>query len=875
MAATRKRTEIAGTAPEARPDAAELEWGLDDEENVPTPVPPARRTSPGSEKARFVVDPQPRTRETTGLELAEIDDQRQAADSINDELEVSIPTAWSPGRSAPALPRTPLPGPASTPTPAVGDEIGEELDLARASEAPSVPAIHAPVDFGSVPPPGLGIPPVPSFDARPPSVRGAGEEFGFDAKSKPPAQMGAEESAGVPMAGSSSTSARSLANSPAAAPAAVAEQPLPEIDRELVRIGRGDTAAAFELDQRAHPAHLDLGADLEVDPHALVDASRSRRSAAHPGEPEPAEPVAPRALGTPTATTTSAAGSSAPRPGAVPFVQPPPVPVIHHTPVPDVPELDLSAVNRSSQPPGGTRPTASARPPNGGPSPQQPSRAPGAAPRPSFRSPAAVTPTVSNPPRGQSAAPPSNAAARVSNRPQSATSIAPGAARAKASGVLAVGMWQDTQGSEGSGGPREYTFEPSGDTDVPLEIEGPSRPSAAAPQRSLGPPPPPTSFDMDFDEFADDAVAASLEVAATSRCAANAGADGKPLPRGRTPNITTIVVPPDQVQRVAAYPPPPPNSLVGPLYTLRVFVRRLALEREVRATRAALAHAERDRDTALANVFMTHREQLRSVEQLSSELDAVRGTAMEARGQGDDLAHLSTEYQQRQRELSTRATDAERVIAAHRQVEAARGEVYRQRQADFNRAAGKFRRLQIEHRNAVTAEATGASMRPGGQSGPEAAKVEAQLTALYPQAKRLQSVMEEARRELTAAEDATREAEGRFKVIEAERKAVDLWYARQTSKVGANLANAEVAYLTARADVVRAALSVGAAKLDGRTLDLIREHDHRVYDHAFAHRRSLLARDSFDAFQYRQGLLTGGVLTVAAVLSGLAWVLFG
>jgi hypothetical protein len=125
---------------------------------------------------------------------------------------------------------------------------------------------------------------------------------------------------------------------------------------------------------------------------------------------------------------------------------------------------------------------------------------------------------------------------------------------------------------------------------------------------------------------------------------------------------------------------------------------------------------------------------------------------------------VSAEYQQRQRALTVRGTHAEQVVAALRQAEAARAEVLAQRRGEFNRVAARFQRLQIEHRNARQAEEAAAkapiaraSNPPPSELAPQTARIEIQLGKLYPVARRLQAAMEEAQRELSAAEQATRE----------------------------------------------------------------------------------------------------------------------
>jgi hypothetical protein len=153
-------------------------------------------------------------------------------------------------------------------------------------------------------------------------------------------------------------------------------------------------------------------------------------------------------------------------------------------------------------------------------------------------------------------------------------------------------------------------------------------------------------------------------------------------------------------------------------------------------------------------------------------------------------------------------------------------------------------------------------------------QVTMELSKLLPQAKRLRSIMEAAAKELETTQKATRKAEGQSKVIEAERHALDSWFAKQTASYGKNVTEAEAAYLTAKADVVRAALSVGIADLDGRTLDRLREQERHIKDLAFGAHRLLLAFDAYDPDVYRQGFITGLSLVAALALLLVTYLLF-
>jgi len=820
MAGTGNRTQIAGTQPAEEAPGGEFGWDAVDEEAIPTPARPGR--------AGWTPSQGP-----SGLELEEIGEARRAP-GADDDLEAAIPTAWSPHQAGPTAGRAGAAPPLRAP--AGGEQVGEEFDFGASRSAPPSAAVEPPRDLGSLPAPGAGTAPRPPSGAPPSSAGVPGTEFALGGATASPRGRGSTAGAVRPPMGRTSDPASPL-------------EPALDVDHERARIGRGDSMAALDLDQRARPAHLGLGADLEIDTTALVEARHSRRAMARAAERRAFDPDIPRAAPIPIVILDPAPPPEAAAPERAYPAPEPPRPVSgppEPARLPDDDALGLPSappVDRAPPPDDGARGRPSAPSAGSAGILEVPELEVPVAPR--FARPAAEdrAPLPSPPPE------------------RTAASSAPPDAPAEGTG-------------EGTDAARAGAGQPEGSAELTSE-----RPRH--PPRSPVPPPPPDSFDMDLDEVPGDAVGATLELASSAGSSPSAAPDGRPLPTGRTPDAAALAVTRDQATRLARFGEPPNNALLTPLYAVRVLVRRRLLAAETQAAGAALARAERDRDLVLAEVFVKFRDQLRAVVKLPEPVEPLRSPEAAANEQQREFAQVSAEYQQRQRALTVRGTHAEQVVAALRQAEAARAEVLAQRRGDFNRVAARFQRLQIEHRNARQAEAPAAkaqiaraSTPPPSELAPQTARIEIQLGKLYPVAKRLQAAMEEAQRELSAAEQATREAEGRIKLIEAERKAVDLWYAKQTRHVDASLADAEGAYVTARADMVRAALSIGSAHLPTKTLELLRDQDERVRELAFAHRRLVFASGSYDAERYRQGLLSGGALLGALLLLLLLVILF-
>ncbi len=827
MAGSGNRTQIAGTAPGNPAPEADLGWEAIDEEAVPTPVRPRRGTpAPVPQYGRAGGGP---SQGPSGLELAELEDAREGQRS-DDDLEAAIPTAWSPQRPAAAAAAV-LPRPAAD----SADDAGEEFDFAADRSAPPSASVQPPRDLGSLSPPGAGAWLLPASETPGRDSGTPGTELSLGgAPSPPPAARG-------PFAvGPHGTAAQQPGNL-FSEPADLGE-PLPDLDRERTRIGRGDSMAALDLDQRARPAHLDLGADLELDSTALVEARRSRRAMARTAERGATEPRIPRAAPVPVILA-----EAAPAPSVAPALAFP------------EPELALS--------PNAGRPAPAPLGDDGLALPSAP---------PTSHSPA----LPSDDGLGLPSAPPVHAGA-THEVPELEVPLAPRFARPVTDdrGLSS----RPPEGTSAASGPPGAPGAP-GDSGAPRTTSGADELASDRPQhppRSPVPTSPPTSFDMDLDEVPGDPAGAALEIASAPGASPGAAPDGKPLPTGRTPDAAALGVTRDQAVRLARFGEPPAGALLAPAYAARVLVRRQQLAAEAKAARAALTRAERDRDLVLAEVFVKFRDQLNAVVKLPEQVEPPHGPEAEASGQRREFAQVSAEYQQRQRGLTVRATHADQVVAALRQAQSARAEVHAQRQGEFNRVAARFQRLQIERRNARQAEGSSAptpiaraSNPPPNEAATQTARIELQLGKLYPVAKRLQAAMEEAERELHAAEQATREAEGRIKLIEAERKAVDLWYARETRHVDASLAAAEGAYVTARADVVRTALSIGSAHLPVKTLDLLRDQDDRVRELAAASHRLELALASVDADRYRQGLVSGLTLLAALLLVILLLVLF-
>lgn len=815
MAGTGNRTQTAGTQPAAEAPEGDRGWAVLDEEAIPTPVRPGRAGWTPSQGS-------------SGLELEEFGEARRARGAQEDDLEAVIPTAWSAHRAEPTAARAGAAPPVRAP--ADGEQVGEEFDFGTSRSAPPSASVEPPRDLGSLLPPGGDVAPRLPSGAPPGSAGVPGTELLLGGATASPPGRRWTAGAVAPPGGRASGPASSL-------------EPALDVDHERVRIGRGDSMAVLDLDQRARPAHLGLGAELEIDTTALIEAQHSRRALTRAAERRPLEPDIPPAAAIPVLVLDPTAPLEAGTPEPPPRPERGPPELTGHLDDDPLKLPSAPPVDRALAPEDGARGLPSAPPAERAATLDVPELEVPVAPR--FARPA----TEDRAPFPS--APPARTAA--SSAPPDTPPMGDGESAGEA---LASAAPPEGGNGLGSGRPRHLS-------------------------RSPVPRPPPDSFDMDLDEVPGDAVGATLELASSPGASPSAAPDGRPLPTGRTPDAAALVVARDQALRLARYGEPPSNALLLPAYAVRVLVRRRLLAAETRAASAALARAERDRDLVLAEVFVKFREQLRAAVKLPEPVEPVRGPEAGANEQQREFAQVSAEYQQRQRALTVRGTHAEQVVAALRQAEAARAEVLAQRRGEFNRVAARFQRLQIEHRNARQAEEAAAkapiaraSNPPPSELAPQTARIEIQLGKLYPVARRLQAAMEEAQRELSAAEQATREAEGRIKLIEAERKAVDLWYARQTRHVDASLADAEGAYVTARADMVRAALSIGSAHLPTKTLDLLRDQDERVRELAFAHRRLVVASGSYDAERYRQGLLSGAALLTALLLLLLLVVLF-
>ncbi len=841
--------------PRPDPSSDPLELDLDPDDDLDT-APPTERPIPRAQTALGLGDPASNRSsqvgtefdvkqgdgriDTTGLELQEIADSVPPPRSADgDELEVSLPTAWSqnprPDELESTKPRTPDP----IPTHAEIDGIGEELDLGAApcpNSDPPPPATapveddaeQARLDSGLSASSLVGVldraervreafaprkerqiditgtrrvqvdvdSPDPSTAPPPPaSPRSEAEEFDFlVAESEPPNPLPAFSGDELDL------------DTPTPAPLPAGPDPL-ESGLSGLALDRSDLPPPSPPRASPSPAPLPRPVTGPADHGAALDLEVSPRDLHVPPIPAPYPGDSIRPTGhDPIVTPVGQRGATLPVQSQNPLegaihapLAIPKEPTVHQRPVHDsiVPELEVRS-------------------------------------------------TSSSPPRMSSRPPP--------------TDVQPG-----------MGIRELQLDEEDAAAPSLDLAE------APRHSRGPAKPP---PPRSI---PSPSALDPDLDdEVEDETFGETVELAEAPRATQNLAADGQAMPTCRTPDAADLTVLPDQVERIARFGEVPRNPLAAPLYALRVYGRRRALRGELARARRALQDAEIDRDTQLAEIFLQHRDKLQTQEHLGAMLDAVHGTEADHEVVRREFAEVSAEYQQRQRELTIRREHADQVLKAQQQTEAARQDVYQKCEDDYNRVAVRFKRLQIELRNikqqeqqepdrAVPLEVQDKRTR---QLAAKQRKTTIELNKLMPQAKRLRTVMEGAAKELENAQRTTRKAAGQLQVIEAERRALDSWYAKQTASYGTNVREAEAAYLTAKADVVRAALSVGAATLDAHTLERLRDQDRHIRDLAREAHRLLLAFDAYDPDAYRQGFVTGLSLCIALLLLVVVSVLF-
>ena len=774
--------------------------------SVPTPRPPATsrpsETQVGTEFEPALSDGRV---DTTGLELEEIDDS-EGNERRDDELELSIPTAWTRGvGGAPSSAPPPRPNPSP-----VNDEVGEELDLSGLdptdSEAPSpVAAGPAPATAHPLDPEldrgvsaralsGVTVldqaervrqahsPPEPQLTL--PIRRHGDEELEIEQLPVPQGTLVPETEPGE-MALRSHAPPPPLYGGPRPAPlhpaVSAVDESATELDLDAVAAEAGN-ATYGEIDLGDSSFSDDSGGEVPIgmDAHAAELQANDEAALQLISSNPPAAPSAPPGLQPDDEAALQLISSNPPAvPSTPPVLQP----------------GDGAALRLiSSNPPAG---------------PSTPPIAVRVAPD-------SIVPELDVP-------------VRTSSRPPAATTQ----------------LQQDVEANRGG--------------DLSIDLAEAPRPHLR--KRSL---PPPDRYDPDLDHE-DPSLGPSLELANAVGTAPSASASGRPPPSCRTPEVSELEVPTDQIAKIAGYGTPA-GALGAPVYALRVALRRRELRRELSHAQRVLMERERNRDAALADIFVTHRDRLQSDEQLSPELAALRGRASNAAELKQDIAEANQEYQRRQRELRLRRSHAEEIRKARAETEVAREHVYQKCEGDYNRVAARFKRLQIEHRNL---EVQLRQVSDAGQRQKLAthdARIQGELSKLLPQAQRLFAALESARRDLQASQQEARRAAGQVQVIDAELKATDAWYAKQTSGLGKSVAEAEAIYTMAQADVVRAALSVGTANLDGGTLARLRDEDDRIHDLAFAAHRIRLAIDAYDTQAYRQGVLGGLVLAAGVAL---------
>jgi hypothetical protein len=214
----------------------------------------------------------------------------------------------------------------------------------------------------------------------------------------------------------------------------------------------------------------------------------------------------------------------------------------------------------------------------------------------------------------------------------------------------------------------------------------------------------PIEFDEDFETF--QAGGLSNVQAQLLETVQNQTEPELPWPSGNSPDYHTIVVDPLDAQVHANYGKPPQSPLHKPEYAVRVFKRRLELQRELATTKKRVEEADQRRTERLAELTQSCRglegneryrhffSALEQLEQVAQERQqALAGDNQQYAAETSKVDSLIAEHQKR-----AAAIEAEVTKHLQRLTEA---------QALLTRTEAQYKRLLIEIRSLKNAEEEG------------------------------------------------------------------------------------------------------------------------------------------------------------------------
>jgi hypothetical protein len=414
------------------------------------------------------------------------------------------------------------------------------------------------------------------------------------------------------------------------------------------------------------------------------------------------------------------------------------------------------------------------------------------------------------------------------------------------------------------------------DAPGPLETAGAAAGGAAAPGSldyfGHG------AFDADdFDDPRQDG-AALLDLAdIPTGGVAGAPREEERWPSGCSPERGALAIDAPELAEVAGYGPPPKALYLAPAYAWRVLSRQRALRADLERVEAELSTAERARNRLLGGMVETVAPALEADERMGRVMEPVRRLDAVARERGATLASTDAEYRRQVAMLDTERTAIQQQADAQRAVVEQHRAGLEQRDEAFRRVEARFKRSQIELRNAQQAamkavEASG----PGTAVPPEHAsriqQIHAQAASIQPELEQRQNERASAQAGLTAAERQLAELERALRGVDSRRRALDQQFGSQLETQTHDVERAELERESALGDAGRAVLAArGAIPLDPAVLAQIRNADENVDRLARRAETRLRALDVHDRDAVRRGftlvVALAGMVVIVIVLA--------
>jgi len=330
-------------------------------------------------------------------------------------------------------------------------------------------------------------------------------------------------------------------------------------------------------------------------------------------------------------------------------------------------------------------------------------------------------------------------------------------------------------------------------------------------------------------------------------------------PSGCSPERGALAIEAQELAEVAGYGPPPKALYLAPAYAWRVLSRQRALRAELERVEAELSTAERARNRLLGGMVEAITPALEADERLGCVLEPVRRLDSVARERGAALASTDAEYRRQAAGLDSERTGIQEQLDVQRAVVEQHRSGLEQRDEALRRVEARFKRSQIELRNAQKAamkavEAAG----PGTAVPPEHAariqQIHAQAASIQPELDQRKNERDSAQAGLTAAQRQLAELERALRGADSRRRALDQQFGTQLQAQTHDVEQAELEREGALGDAGRAVLAAHAAiPLDPAVLAQIRTLDENVDRLARRAETRLRALDIHDRDAVRRG----------------------